>query len=85
MQYVVTELSALLYPRIIINHGHWNLSEKCGFEREVNWYDHRPDPLVCDSGRYKQTAILDTVSHADIVLNRVCPFDTRTNSKEREY
>ena len=31
---------------------HWDLSEKCGFEREPNWYDHKPNP-VCESERYK--------------------------------
>ena len=31
---------------------HWDFSEKCGFEREPNWYDHKPNP-VCESERYK--------------------------------
>ena len=31
---------------------HWDLSEKRGFERELNWYDHKPNP-VCESERYK--------------------------------
>ena len=31
---------------------HWDLSEKRGFERELNWYDHKPNP-VCETERYK--------------------------------
>ena len=27
---------------------HWDLSEKCGFDREANRYGHRTDP-VCES------------------------------------
>ena len=48
---------------------HWDLSEKCDFERELNWYDHKPKP-VCESERYK--------------LLWDCPFDTRIDSKEKE-
>ena len=30
---------------------HWDLSDG-GFERKLNWYDHKPNP-VCESERYK--------------------------------
>ena len=35
---------------------YWDLSEKCGFERELNWYDHKPNP-VCELVREIQTAV----------------------------
>ena len=57
---VILQQSALASPRININNGdmtrlqeiHWDLSAKCGFERELNWYDHKPNP-VCESERFK--------------------------------
>ena len=78
---------------------HWDLSEKCGFERPANWYDHKPDP-VCDSQKYKllwdfKIQTDHRIEHKpDIVLRNkeeksciiivACPFDTKIVSKERE-
>ena len=80
---------------------HWDLSEKCGFERELNWYDHKPNPM-CESERYKllwdvkiQTdhhidhnkpdiVLLNKEEKSCLIIDVVCPFDTRIDSKERE-
>ena len=71
---------------------HWDLSEKCGFERELNWYDHKPNP-VCESERQTDRhsdhhkpdiVLLNEEDKSCLIIDVACPFDTRIDSKERE-